>query len=269
MELEITQKGKAEIVFLNHEELKTELKNALEKYRNVIYSDDSIIEAKADRAKLNNLTKAIDDKRKEIKKACMEPYEQFEAKVKELTALIAAPVAEIDGQVKRFESSKKDAKRKELQDFADAESSVLIPYKDKFLASSFVTEKMLNSTVTIKKAKEEISQDIAKVKEGIDLILTFPEQRQAGLILSFSVGRDLAAVIKRNNELDEIEKIQAKQKEQAKKEELAKSQIVTADVVEQAPDEMTYKLKVTGSRQALVELRKYIAAAGIKYEKLE
>ena len=203
---------KTGVIKFDNTELKTELKHALEKYRNLVYTDEAIKEARSDRAKLNNLTKAIEEKRKEIKRLYVEPLDDFEKKIKELTALIAAPCAEIDGQVKRFEESQKDGKRKELLEFADLEANSLIPYKDKFLPASFVTDKMLNPSVSIKKSKEEIADAVKKAKEGIDLIQTFAEHRQAGLMLSFSVSRDLATVIRRNQELDEMEEIQAKQK---------------------------------------------------------
>lgn len=261
---------KTGIIKFDNTELKVELKNALEKYRNLVYSDETIKEAKADRAKLNNLTKAIDDKRKEIKKLYVEPLDEFEKKIKELTALIAAPCAEIDGQVKRFEEAQKEGKRKELLEFADLEANKLIPYKDKFLPASFITDKMLNASSSIKKSKEEISEAVTKIKEGIDLIQTFPEHRQAGLMLSFSVSRDLAAVIRRNQELDEMEKIQTKQKEQAQLEKIGvKEELKKVEVAQEVCDEMTYTLKLTGSKTALVELRKYLSTAGIRYEKIE
>lgn len=261
---------KTGVIKFDNAELKAELKNALEKYRNLVYTDETIKEAKADRAKLNNLTKAIEEKRKEIKRLYVEPLDDFEKKIKELTALIAAPCAEIDGQVKRFEEAQKDGKRKELLEFADLETNRLIPFKDKFLAASFINDKMLNASSSIKKSKEEISEAVTKIKEGIDLIGTFQEHRQAGLMLSFSVSRDLAAVIRRNQELDEMEKIQAAQKEKTQLEKIGvKEEPKKAEPIQESSDEMTYTLRLTGSKAALVELRKYIVAAGIKYEKVE
>jgi hypothetical protein len=55
----------------NFDELKNELETGLKKYKGMVVSEDGIKDAKADRAKLNSLYKAIDDKRKEIKRECM------------------------------------------------------------------------------------------------------------------------------------------------------------------------------------------------------
>ena len=51
--------------------------------------------------------------RKEIKKQCLQPYEQFEAQIKDLLALIKDPVSLIDTQRKDFEEEKKKKKEKE------------------------------------------------------------------------------------------------------------------------------------------------------------
>ena len=54
----------------NFAEIKKELAGNLEKYQNMVVTEDAIKDAKADRAKLNKLKEAIEKKRKEIK-ACL------------------------------------------------------------------------------------------------------------------------------------------------------------------------------------------------------
>ena len=63
----------------NFEELKQALQQRLEEYKTLAYNQDSVKAAKKDKATLNKLKKAIDDKRKEIKKAYMQPYTLVEA----------------------------------------------------------------------------------------------------------------------------------------------------------------------------------------------
>ena len=67
----------------NYEELKQSIKASLEKYDNLLYTDDQMKAAKTDRANLNNFIKALDAKRKEVKEKCLAPYAEFEAKIKE------------------------------------------------------------------------------------------------------------------------------------------------------------------------------------------
>ena len=99
MSTDLTTALPKEIGF-NFEELKAELAEKLDYYNNLVVTEDTIKEGKAEKAKLNKLREAVESKRKEIKKECMAPYTDFEAKVKELVAMIDAPVAAIDGQLK-------------------------------------------------------------------------------------------------------------------------------------------------------------------------
>src|SRR5574343_344323 len=90
-------------VTFNFDELKGVLNAKLEKYRNLVITDDDMKAAKADRAELNKLIASIDAERKKIKKQYLEPYDKFEAQLKEILSMIEQPCAEIDGKVKDFE----------------------------------------------------------------------------------------------------------------------------------------------------------------------
>ena len=58
----------------NFEELKQTLTQQLKVYENIVYTADGLKAAKADKAALNKLKKAIDSRRKEIKEIYMQPY---------------------------------------------------------------------------------------------------------------------------------------------------------------------------------------------------
>ena len=63
-----------------YEELKAELSQKLEEYKGLVYTEEQIKEAKADRAKLNALATAIDDKRKQIKSSAYSPMSNLKHK---------------------------------------------------------------------------------------------------------------------------------------------------------------------------------------------
>ena len=71
--------------------------------------------AKGDLADLRKLRKAVNDRKVEVKKEYMKPYEVFEDKVKELIGVIDKPIALIDGQVKEFEAKRVEEKKAEIQ----------------------------------------------------------------------------------------------------------------------------------------------------------
>lgn len=98
----------------NFEDLKTALQERLKIYEGMIYDDDSIKAAKADAAMLRKLRKAVEDKRKEIKNKCLEPYEIIEAQSKELTGIIDRPIALITKQVNEYEEQRRAAVKKRI-----------------------------------------------------------------------------------------------------------------------------------------------------------
>lgn len=60
-----------EKIEFNFEELKSEISERLTYYKNLVVTEDKIKEAKSDKATLNKLIKAIDERRKEIKNRCL------------------------------------------------------------------------------------------------------------------------------------------------------------------------------------------------------
>ncbi|MCC8157491.1 MAG: DUF1351 domain-containing protein [Oscillospiraceae bacterium] len=98
----------------NYEDLKVALQERLKIYEGMIYDDDSIKAAKADAAMLRKLRKAVEDKRKEIKNKCLEPYEIIEAQSKELTGIIDRPIALITKQVNEYEEQRRAAVKKRI-----------------------------------------------------------------------------------------------------------------------------------------------------------
>ena len=159
----------------NYEELKAELSQKLEQYKGLVYTEDQIKEAKADRAKLNALATAIDDKRKQIKKQCLQPYEQFEAQIKDLLAVIKEPVALIDSQIKGYEEEKKQKKLEEVkalfEKLKDAAGEEL-----KFISFEQVFEvKFLNASTSLKQVETVINNIFNSVKCNLKTIAELKE----------------------------------------------------------------------------------------------
>lgn len=115
LRLVISPLQKMEAIKFNYEELKGGLTASLEKYQNLVYTPENIKEAKDDRATLNALKKSLNDEKIKIKKEFMVPYDDFEAKIKELIELVDKPASEIDKQVKVFEEQEKAKKRETIK----------------------------------------------------------------------------------------------------------------------------------------------------------
>ena len=259
MELRITSPSKdgflKEITY-NHEEIKKELELRLEKYKGLTYSDSEIKLAKADRATLNNFKKAINDKRIETKKQLLAPYEVFETKLKEIITLIDKPVLEIDTQVKKFEDTQKENKKKDIEDFYSENIGDL---KDILLLSSVWDDKWLNATVNIKNIQEIISTKIEAVNndvKSIDLIDTkYHKEMKEAYYKNLSLGEALEVNTKLEQQEKKIEeyrlaaiakkeleeKLKLEQEEKAAQAEITRQEIddkIASEVKAPAPVEV-------------------------------
>lgn len=156
----------AEIGF-NFDELKLELTERLHHYNTLVVTEDAIQDAKTDRANLRKLRDAIDTHRKDVKKAYMRPFNVFEAQIKELTALIDAPIAAIDGQVKSFDEQQRNQKLTEIE--AQYEELVPETIRDIIPLSRILDQRCLNKSTTMKSITEAIQTRVKRT--NVDLAL--------------------------------------------------------------------------------------------------
>ena len=67
-----------EIIENNGEEVKAWLAEVMQKYDGLVVTPESIRSAKDDKAKLNKLRTALEERRKEVKRDYLAPYMAFE-----------------------------------------------------------------------------------------------------------------------------------------------------------------------------------------------
>lgn len=118
MQLEIyspTQGQPLPPVEWNYEAVKQWVSDGLAAYEGRVYTEDTVAEAKRDRANLNKLAKAIQDKRREIKKLYLAPYLSFEEQASELVGLVEAQSREIDAQIKTFDRQRREDKLERIK----------------------------------------------------------------------------------------------------------------------------------------------------------
>lgn len=157
-------------ISFNFEELKKELADRLQYYNGLIVTEDTIKESKEDRAKLNKLREAIETRRKEVKKEVAKPYIAFEAKVKELTALIDEPISEIDRQLKAYDEIRKEEKQKSIEEFYNV---TVDPYLKTVIPLQRIQQPdWLNATKKEKQIQMEIIEALAKVKADLHVLNT-------------------------------------------------------------------------------------------------
>lgn len=162
-----TEDGFLQRIDWNKAELEENVRSIVAAYQGLVYTEDTVSDAKNDRAALRKLLNEIEDRRKLVKKKCMEPYEVFESDLKDVMALIKEQISIIDGQVKEYENSVKEEKKARLQDvYAEeiGELAEVLPFERVFEAQ------YLNVSFKESKAATEIQEKVQRVKSDLAAI---------------------------------------------------------------------------------------------------
>ena len=167
MEIRINDLSLPEKIIFNYEELKEGISAKVAHYKNLVYTDDQIKEAKEDRANLNKLKKALNDERIRLEKEYMIPFNTFKAQLNEIIKIIDEPVTMIDSQVKEYQENKKEEKRKEIESYFD---SVKEKLPDEIGLEGIFNTKWLNESVSMKSVKKEIDEIVCKIQVDISTI---------------------------------------------------------------------------------------------------
>lgn len=122
-------------------------------------------DAKRERAYLNKAKAAIEDERKRIKKEYTAPLNAFEARVKEITALIDKPLAMLGECISMQEQAAKAAKREHLIEvFAQfLEANALEAFASNVTFDMIEQKEWLNASYNVKKAEREVEDAVAAI----------------------------------------------------------------------------------------------------------
>lgn len=94
---------KPTITIKNYDQLVALADDAVAKYSNMVVTEETVKEAKASRAELNKLSKALNDRRIEIGKDYKQPFDEFKAQVDAIIAKIKFVSTPIDDAIKKLD----------------------------------------------------------------------------------------------------------------------------------------------------------------------
>lgn len=253
MEL-ITRQEPGLVEFYNFEDLKTILEAELVRYQNIAYSEDDLKEAKADKKKLQDLKKAIDEKRKEIKKIYMQPYEIVDAQTKELIALIDAPLKAIGTYLDSAKEAEKEQKRQEIRAFYDREATPLGELADTLFESpSFWNPKWELKSAKAKMWQDEIREKIAQAAADLSSLQSAGGEHTPALIAKYLECQDMEQVHQFRESLTAAKEIS--------------TTVEAADEQDNVIGHQT--MKIYGTRRQMQMLRDQLEIMGMEFEILE
>lgn len=200
-ELQVTVRQTPGEISWNFEDLKAALKQEMDSYSSLVYTDETIPVAKNDVAALRKLRRMVEDRRKEIKNKCLEPYAVIEAQAKELTALIDSPINLINGQVKDYETAQKEKKKADIiaymtEQFKDFPADVAQKAKFKVYDSRW-----LNATYKEKDWKAAVDACAEEVKKCLALLANTEEEFRDEAMKTYALNLDFSEAVARVQEL--------------------------------------------------------------------
>lgn len=205
----------------NFEELKSEITEKADYYANLVYTPDQIGIAKKEVAGLRKFIKAIENKRKEIKKQVMIPYTGFEEEEKELVSILNQAVSNIDGQIKEYNETIRSEK---LEKVKEIYAKTIGGLADIVTFDKIFKESWLNVSTTLKSITNEITEIRDKIDNDLVVINADTSPYAYEMKEEYLKNFDLTAAVNKKQQLEETAKKKALFEEQQRKEEEQKKQ---------------------------------------------
>lgn len=231
-------------------------------------NDETIKEVKSARAKLNKIKTSLEDKRKQVKNAVMNPYNEFETIYNDL---VKNKLTNADNTLKEridtIEKQEKLEKEFELREFVEEHCKANNIHID--------FEKIgLNITLSasMKSLKEQAKEFIEKVTSELKLI----EQEEYSSEILYEYNQTLdyiqakTKVLERHKQLEQIEKEQEEKQGIEQQEEKIVEKVEEAIEIS-APVEIdeeinTYQFEVKATKTQIKQLVEYMKELGVEYK---
>ena len=285
----------------NYDELKEGLQNYLSRFEGLVVTEDMIKSAEADRAAINKTRDAIKRARIDIKKRA---FDAFEQKAKELETMCDKASEGIAAQLRKFEQKRQEEKQKAVCEIiaevinrtcADDVPMAQSDYWRIFCNANWNRSKgaWKNSGTSLDSIQKELEAEVARVQKDATTLQSFVESEPIDIRTvahdRFYAAFNLAETLDYLKGYKEEQKriAAAKAAEDARKAELAKQEAERTpeptptptdapQTHENAPTDAqagaskeTYRLEVTGTREALTRLKAYGTQLGITFKNLD
>lgn len=262
----------------NMKEVKGYVEELNNYYKNINFTEETMKEAKDEKAKVNKFKTQVADYRKNIVAEYNKPIKTFEDTAKETEKLLTDTYNTINQQVANYEGKLKKEKEEEVRNyFEEYRESLNIDFIS--FEDTKIKVNLSDSKTSLKKQAKDfidkVNMDLATItlQRYRDEILV--EYKQNGFILNNAI----TTVLNRQKAIEE-----AKKKEEEKKitiifnkeHEIAKESYEQLEEVFNKPLEqpeevkqeeiLTLKFTVRGSREKLKELKNFLIQGGYDYE---
>lgn len=260
----------------NYEGLQAAVAQYVNRYKDLIITDDNVSETKQLRAKLNSLKKALDTRRKEIKKDYNIPYNEFADQVKVLKDSIDNVIFPIDHGLSELEVQRKQQKENEVRGLI----TEMAPAYGVEVDEIELDPKWLNKTLKGHSLTNEIASVMKAVKDAKDKLVTattmITKYAQADdvdpmpWIDQLKQGQDVQYLLAGiDNQVAQAKKREEQRQLRAEAAAEHQQETSTGKIVDTDTGEVvsfTKTLKITATKDQMWDLANYMKKHGIKFE---
>lgn len=254
--------------------MKSEVDKRVEDALSLVCTEETIQSVKAVRADLNKEFQALEDQRKEVKKAVLGPYEQFEAVYKECVSdayrwadlELKKKITDVETDLKK---RCEDGLREYFSELCVAERVDFVRYEQAGIVVDMASAKQK----TPKKLQEKLEAFVAGIARSMELISGMDDAEE--IMVEFKRSLDAPAAIstvqERHRRIDAEKEAQMLREEQRAREAeaVAKVEAVLPPAVEPPVEaEKVYRctFTVSATKPQLQKLKEFLIQEGIRYE---
>lgn len=250
------------IKIANLEELTGAVNAQAERFRGLIVTGATYKDAKSARAELNKYIKELNDARIKAENSYMEPFNLLKSQIKDLMAILEEPKNDIDAGIKEVEEAEKEAKRAHVARLVEEHGQgYQLEWKASWLNKTAKDANIIDDIKDLvrqaQEAEKALEADIKSVEQG------------ARMIGAESV--PWVELVKTGMPVNEVLDRMAEHKEKQEQEEQEQPTAEPTPEPEQpnaSQGLMTFTLKLTGTHEQLMELRKVIDELGVYFEEV-
>ena len=244
----------------------------LSEYYNIKeFDEDTLKDAKNERAEVNKFKDKVADFRKEITNKFNEPLEKFTTTAKETEKILKETYDTINNQIKAYEDKQKKEKEEAVKSYfnelCEAENIDFVNYEQ---ANINVT-----LSASMKSLKEQAKKFVDKIVDDINLINStqYVDEIMIDYKKDLNVSRAITEVNNRHAELEKVKQQKEEQEEQKLNDEEMLNRIdsLSAPKVEKKTNEnqeeiLELSFKVRHTRAKLIALKEFLNNGGYDYE---
>ena len=204
---------------INFDALEEQLDKKLSEYKGAVFTESSKAIAKAEVASLRKLKKDIEDSRKAVKKKWMEPYEQFEKKMKSLSAKVDEPINAINEQVQAFEEKRRQEKRELIRNLYEDTVADYEYCRDYISLDKLYDSKWENASVSAKSIKKDMMERMLGIQTAVSSIKAMHSDKEEDALVLYKQTLDLNRALQMISVYEQNKAEALKREEERRKQE--------------------------------------------------